>query len=294
MLPADQLAAVEAMHRKFLQSVARRLGDALETSVSTDLSGIEQVDFSDFLRSCDGSACLIPLQAGARDSRALLELTPGFLHQVLALLIGAPEDAERPQRGITGIERHILRECVDNLISDLRETWASRGVHLEAASIAQDDAPDERPVLEGPAVVFQSVLRLGGSEESVRLAVPALLVRLAVMGRQAKEAPPPAAARPVLLDAMLTAAVRVEALMSGPTVRMRDLLALTPGQVLVLGPPANCAVECGLNGLSKFRGELVSNGRSQAFQIGEPIEPRDSRGNPPVSVWLDTPDVKVG
>jgi flagellar motor switch protein FliM len=84
----------------------------------------------------------------------------------------------------------------------------------------------------------------------------------------------PGQLRPLLLDAMLTAEARVEELLSGSSLCMRDLLALAPGKVLALGPPANCSVECVINGVSKFRAELISNGRNQALQIGAPIEIR--------------------
>ena len=275
-LPADQIAFVETIHRKFLQSFARRLGETLETPVNTDLVGIEQMPFSDFLNSCDANACQVSLNAAEGTSRAILELSPGFLHRVLAVLIGAPETSVRPERGITGIERHILSGCINALILDLQETWAAYRVNLGAASIAGEDE-QAQPVPEGGAVVVTSVLQLGGSQESMRLAVPALMVRLAAIGMHKAKAPLPTASRPILLEALRTAGVQVEAILGGPSLRMRDLMALSPGQVLMLGPPANCSVECVVNGVSKFRGELVSNGRNQAFQIDSPIEPRTNR-----------------
>jgi flagellar motor switch protein FliM len=130
--------------------------------------------------------------------------------------------------------------------------------------------------MEGSAVVVSSLLSLGGAQECMRLAVPALLVRLAVKDPNATVVASQAAVRPRLLEGMRTADVRVEAVLGGSSLRMRDLLTLEPGQVLTLGPPANCSVECVINGVSKFRGELVSNGRNQALQIGSPIETRSS------------------
>jgi flagellar motor switch protein FliM len=264
-LPADQIGFVETIYRRFLQSFARRLGGTLETPINTDLVGIDQMPFSDFLNSCDANACQVSLNAAAGASRAILELGQGFLHRVLAVLIGAPENSVRPERGITGIERHTLSECIDALILDLRETRAAYRVNLGAASIAEDEEQAQLPVPEGGAVVVTSVLQLGGSQESMRLAVPALMVRLAAVGLHKAKAPLPTASRPLLVEALRVAGVQVEAMLGGP------------GQVLMLGPPANCSVECVVNGVAKFRGELVSNGRNQAFQVESPIEPRSSR-----------------
>jgi flagellar motor switch protein FliM len=195
VLPADQIGFVETIHRRFLQSFARRLGETLETPI-TDLVGIEQMPFSDLLNSCDANACQVSLNAAAGASRAIAELSPGFLHRVLAVLIGAPENSVRPERGITGIELYILSECIDALILDLRETWAAYRVNLGAASIAEDEEQAQLPVPEGGAVVVTSVLQLGGSQESMRLAVPALMVRLAAVGLHKAKAPLPTASRP--------------------------------------------------------------------------------------------------
>ncbi|MGA3040332.1 MAG: FliM/FliN family flagellar motor switch protein [Bryobacteraceae bacterium] len=276
-LPVDQIGFVEAIHRQFLKSLARRLSDSLETPVGTDLAGIEQMQFPDFLSSCNGDACLIPLSAGPHGGRAILELSPGFVHRALGILIGAPQSAPGTERRVTGIERHILHECFDGIVRELRDAWASHGVGFDPEPTAQGDE-QAQPVTEGSAVVINSLLTIGGAEDSMRLAVPALLVRLAVKDAS-PTMPAPQAVRPQVLEAMREAAVRVEAVLGGASLRMRDLLTLETGRVLTLGPPANCSVECVINGVSKFRGELVSNGRNQAFQIGAPIEcrtnPRD-------------------
>ena len=275
VLPVDQIGFVEAIHRQFLQTLARRLGDCLAPPVGTDLSGIEQMQFPDFLNSCDGEACLIPLNAEPTGGRAILELSPGFVQRVLGILIGVPQNAVRQERRVTGIERHILRECFDNIVLDLRDAWAIRGVDFAPEPMTNGDEQTQF-VMEGSAVVVSSLLSLGGAQECMRLAVPALLVRLAVKDPNATVVASQAAVRPRLLEGMRTADVRVEAVLGGSSLRMRDLLTLEPGQVLTLGPPANCSVECVINGVSKFRGELVSNGRNQALQIGSPIETRSS------------------
>jgi len=277
-LPVDQIGFVEAVHRQFLQTLARRLGDRLETPVSADFAGIEQMQFSDFLNARDRDACLIPLDAEPGGGRAILELSPGFVHRVLGILIGAPENAPRTERPVTGIERHILRECFDNIVLELGEAWASHGVSFEPETMAQGDE-QAQPVAEGSAVVVNSLLSLAGTQESMRLAVPALLVRLAVKDMSATIVASQATARPLLLEAMRTAALRVDVILGGSSLRMRDLLTLEPGQVLTLGPPAGCSVECVINGRSKFLGELVSNGRNQGFLIGSPIETRISPRN---------------
>jgi flagellar motor switch protein FliM len=274
ILPADQMAFAESIHRGFVQALARLLSACLEAPVSASLGGMEQKSFADFVNSRAAGACLIPLQAGARGGRAFVELSAGFVHRALGILIGTPDNALTPERAITGIEQHILQECFDSIVLALREAWAAHRIDFETLP---ENACQEQSAPEDSALVVNALVTLGGNAEPVRLAMPALLVRLAAMETHVPAAAP-ATSRPVLLDALRSAAVRVEAIVGGASLRMRDLLALEPGQVVTLGPPANCSVEFVINGQAKFRGELVVNGRNQAFQISSPIEPKTSRG----------------
>lgn len=273
-LPADQVALVETIHRKFLQVLGESLTEALDIPVKTDLIGVEQCERAEFAGSCDPHGCRISLPS-SRGPRAILDFTPGFLHRILAILIGAADQVALPERSITGIERHIVRECLDRFIEKLREAWAAAGVRFEPVSFAGEaDKPLDEIGL-GAALVITSIIHFGAAGETFRLAVPPLLIRLAAAGL--KPAAPPPAAGPVLLNALNKAALQVEAILGGPSLRMRDVIGLAPGKVLMLGAPGNCSVECVVNGVPKFRGELVSSGRNQAFQIDAPIESRSAR-----------------
>jgi len=275
ILTAGQLAFAESIHRAFVQALARRLSACLEAPVSTRLAGVEQKSFAEFLNSRAGGACLIPLHAGARGGCAFVELSAGFVHRALGILIGTPDNAVAPERAISGIEQHILQECFDSVVLALREAWAAHHMDFEPLPAAESQRL-EPAAPEGSAVVVNALVTLGGSAESLRLAVPALLVRLAAMETHVPAAAP-ATSCPLHLDALRSATVQVEAIVGGASLRMRDLLALEPGQVVTLGPPANCSVEFVINGLPKFRGELVANGRNQAFQISSPVEPKTTR-----------------
>ncbi len=269
-LPVHQIAFVDTIHRKFLHAMERRLGTALEIPVSAEQGTIEQAPFAEFVSASEPDACMIPLIA-TPGGDAILELSPGFVHGLLNVLIGAPENAQRPGRSITGIERHILRECFEGMVAELKAAWSAQGVTFDCGTPME---PETSPVLEGSAVVITALFTFAGVQEPIRLALPALLVRLAAKEANAAPVQSHTTARPLLLAAMRTATLRVEAILGGASLRMGDLLALEPGQVLTLGPPAKCSVDCVINGVSKFRAELISNGQCQALQIVLPIEPR--------------------
>jgi flagellar motor switch/type III secretory pathway protein FliN len=48
---------------------------------------------------------------------------------------------------------------------------------------------------------------------------------------------------------------------------MSDLLAMEPGQILMVGQTVGVPVECRINGKVKFRGELIQTGARRAIQL---------------------------
>jgi len=63
------------------------------------------------------------------------------------------------------------------------------------------------------------------------------------------------------------ATLRLEAVLEGSALRIGDLLAVRPGQILALAQPIGAASQCLVNGRVKFRGDLVNVGGRQAFQV---------------------------
>jgi len=53
----------------------------------------------------------------------------------------------------------------------------------------------------------------------------------------------------------------------GATLRMGDLLALKPKQILLLGAPVDTQLDCLVNGTAQFKGEIVADGNRPCFQL---------------------------
>ena len=154
-------------------------------------------------------------------------------------------------RALTAIERTLLRDIAGVIASLLRSAWP--GVEFEMEAGLQPPPPDE------PMLVFEAELAVGETPGCLRLALPALLVRL--MGQD-----PPAQSRQVEL--LGRASVGLEARLSGPRIRVRDLLELQAGDVLALDRALGDPVDLLANGCPVFRGSTVAAGRRIGFQIG--------------------------
>ena len=270
-LPAEQIDLVGVIHNAFLRSLAPDLGEYLETPVTLSLAGLEQVEFSSFLADTGGDACRIRLDVDSGQGCAVLAFPAGFVFRVLGILIGAPPD-ERNQarRSITEIESHVLRECFEIIARRIRDSWTSYGIHFGDLSIAAAESRLAPPARKALSATFTA--SFGDYAESFRMAVPALLARMAVRKREPAGRGTAIQRKPDLLRALSGASFEVEAALTGARLRVGDLLGMAPGQVLALGLPADSRFECVINGKPKFRGRLLARGNRPVFQMEAPLD----------------------
>jgi len=284
LLPADRVVFVESIHSQFLQGLSQALSSYLEITVTANPDGIEQTPASLFLEACESDSCLIPLDLHPIRGGAWIALGNGFVFRVLDVLLGARPGAVTGARsGLTDIERHVLRELFQLFVTSLNEAWSPIGLgfHIEAG--ASGPEPASSADSDGAIMLLKGAVKVGESEETIRVAIPVLSVRLALLQQEqaAGQAPTGTAARGGLLDALGGATLQLEAVLCGSTLRMSDLGAMQPGQILMLGQPAGSALDCLVNGKAKFRGEWITQGDRPALQIDSLVESSAPRRSQP-------------
>lgn len=279
-LPADRVAFVDRIHQEFLQSFGAALASYLDTPVEATPAGMDQVPFSSFLEGSSGDACLIRLDLAPMRGQAWVGLTAKFVFRILDILMGAPQTAAPTERTtITEIEKHVLREFFQSLTEALDRSWRPSGISLRVASvgIAEDARKTVDP--EGVALVLKGNVKIAESEESFRVAFPVLAVRLAALQSEQQadaQMSGATAERAARLEAIGAAAVQMEAILAGSAIRLGDLAAMQPGQVLVLTQPAGSQLECLVNGKPKFRGEWIALGDRHGLQVDALVEAAES------------------
>ncbi len=266
LLPALQMTRVRAIQESCLQAMAHALSTYLDSPITAALASVESL--ADGFNATEEGACRLTLDMEPVRGQAFVTLGPGLMSQLLRLLLGAPD---RTGLRITDIELHILRETFDVLVRELAAAWESPDVRLRwtATNTAQPE--------EGALLVFDCRLLFGEVEESLRFVIPPLVARLALM--RTADAPPlqnQAAARSIL-QALRTARVQVEAVLTGTSLRMSDLLSLQPGQVLLLGEAAGSP----LSAVSMKSPNSAANGSARVTRrrcrFSKRIQPADQQ-----------------
>ena len=262
-LPSGQMACVRAIQEAFLRAFAEALAVRLETPVTAEIVSVEPLYGSEFLKSGDEVGHLLTLEAEPVRGQAFIALSAGLLAYLLRVLLEAPEAPADGSRAVTEIELHILREIFESLAREFAEAWKPSGIAFRWTP----DAGEATAGL-GTMLVFHCQLTLDNSRQFLHIAAPAFLARLAALEPTPDaEEEAPGEVRETIFDALRHASLGVEAVLAGSTLRMKDLLAMERGHVLMLAQPAGSPLECRINGKPKFRGEWIAQGDRQALEV---------------------------
>jgi flagellar motor switch protein FliM len=270
-LPADRVTFVDAIHQQFLQSLGLELSNYLDMPVKASPAGIDQIPVATFLAIGNEDACVITLDLASTRGQAWVGLSAKLVFHILDILLGTPQPATPAARAtITEIERHVLAEFFDTLVVRLVDAWAPSGISLRMGSIGTIDQARQAADLDGTALVLNCSVRVQEQDDTFRVAVPVLAVRLAAQQNEQKAAAEVAgetAARTALLETVGTATLELEAYLGGSSIRLGDLAAMQAGQILVLTQPAGSQLDCVVNGKTKFRGEWIALGDRHGLQV---------------------------
>jgi flagellar motor switch protein FliM len=265
---APQIEIAQRAFEQFLNGLSEVVPGYLLTPAEIRLAGTEQQLLSVALASGESGSCAIWFTLPPFPYRICLELGGSFVGAALESVLGAPSDAAGSSReSFTDVDLHVLRELFELVGAELQKAWlATSGDALEMGSIAISSTADASQADDPGMVLLSAEVTMRGSSSAIRLLIPSFLLRLAA-ARQidaATKGVDPCAALGQALD---TASVDVDAVLDGARIQFRDLLALQPGRILQLPHRTTAAIECHVNGITKFRGELVSNDKTLGFQI---------------------------
>jgi flagellar motor switch protein FliM len=265
LIPADQLEAIRTIHQRFCRALESPVATCLQTTATTLSTEIGQGWESG--GPVHGEATVFTLDLKPFPGRGFAWVSHSLARAALELLLGTgPDSQDQPERPLTSLDLHILRDLFDAIFRELRAAWSPYCPCALTPEMCEPRA--EPPALEG-LVDFGVEVSLGTASGMIWLALPSLLVRLAAQRsrEQASAQEIPATPDAKILDALRSAQLKIDTVLGGGHLRLRDLLDLKPGQVILLPHPAGTPVLCEINGKAKLKGEILSTERGIAFSV---------------------------
>jgi flagellar motor switch protein FliM len=270
-LPQSQIALLHSMHEDFARTLAASLSLYLRTDFSGSITGVRQLSYDEHEREMATPTCLLSFRMEPYQGQALVELTPTVITPILDLALGGNGKPESDlDRQITEIEEQMLEGIFGVIARDLSAAWRAAGpIHFSFAGLEKNRQSPKGLAANEAVTATGMELRLGDKAGKINLAIPSIVLRMVQ-----HEVDPPGKGRggdqrETIVERRLAGALKleVECALTGASVRLRDLLALKPGDVIDLGMVCDGAATILVNGIPKFQGEVTTDGAKQAVLV---------------------------
>jgi len=273
----DQMRALETHHEVMARNLAATLSGHLRTIVDCKLTTVEQLTYSEFIMSLPNPTCFNVMTAEPLEGKCVLEINPSIVFPIIDKLLGGQAGpGSVPDREMTEIERKLFTRITDRVLVHLRETWNPIR-KLDFAIVQTESNPQLLPVVAPNEVVvlISFEIRMGEASGMMNLCIPYPVIE-PVMGAfstvqswysQRRKGQEIQEAESYLQSSLKNAVLEVTAYLAETELSVRQLLELSPGQVLVTGKGVNGPLLLTVAGKPKFAGKAGSYRGKKAFQI---------------------------
>ena len=279
----DQMRALESLHEGFARNFGAALSGFLRTIMEVKVANIEQMTFSEFTHALPNPTCFNLLSCQPLEGNMCLEISPLIIYPVIDRLLGGSNaDLFIPQRPLTAIELRLVGKILDRAKSSLREAWENilpLNFNLEESesnpALVQIVPPNE------VVVVVSFELKMGGRAGTMSLCIPYNVIEPVIeklsnqTWAQYKRNVKNQTLRHRMAGHLDSAKLSVEAHLANTTIKLKDLLNLQEGDVILTDKPATAPLTLLVSGNRKFIGYLGQYRGNRAFKVSRPIQPKD-------------------
>jgi len=272
-IPKSQVRAIHLLHDTFVRNLVSSLSAYLRSYLTVNLVSVEQLSYAEFLDGLPSPTCMVSLGLNPYDGNGVLEINPSLIFPILEMLLGGSgRSSGSIQRDVTEIEQKLLDGLFRLILHDLREAWKPVTA-VEFTIEASETEPQLLHILApNEAVVAVGIeVRIGESVGMMNIAMPSIVIKMmrqkfdqqwSVRKTRASTVEQARVLR-MVRDARMT----LEAKLEGPTLSVRDLLALSEGHLLTFDYPVERSVELLVNGTRKYTVQVVSTGKKRGCLI---------------------------
>jgi flagellar motor switch protein FliM len=272
-IPKSQLRALHMVHENFVRNLASSLSAYLRSYVALNLVSLEQISYAEFIDGLSFPTGIAYVGLSPYDGTAVLEMSLSLMFTFMEVLMGSKgRSGGVIQRKITDIEKSIMTTLIRVILVDLREAWRSVAeIDFSVQSLASE--PQLMHVLAPTeAVIVIAVdVRVGEITGLMNLAIPSIFIkRLRNKFEQlqrVKKAHSSDGDHIIISEILQDVALSFKAYMDGGKIAARTLMALEPGDVLILEHGSDKPMKASLNDEPKWEGYITSLGENLAFEV---------------------------
>lgn len=275
------------LHDRFARSLSTAWSGYLRTTSDVTLDAIEQTTYGQFRSTLPDATAIYACLLQPFEGLAVVELNPAVAFAMVDRLFGGSGRSPVLARAFTEIEQTVLDAVINITLDALGETWRS-AVEVKFEINARETRPAMLQVAapSDPVVVLTFTVSVSGISGPLTLCLPAPLIESVrssfTRGGHRPQRGATAIDRRSLHENLSRMSLSVTASLE-TRMPARELLALRPGDVVVLGHTLRNPIALHVGSVQKFAGQLVRSdaGAGLLIQPGAssgPTEPSASGG----------------
>jgi flagellar motor switch protein FliM len=269
----SQLRAIHLLHEAFARNLASSLAAYLRAYLTVNLISVEQLSYGEFLEGLPSPSCIVSLSLRPYDGNALIEISPSLVFPILEIILGGKgKSSDNRKREITEIEQHLLDTLFRIILNDLREAWKSVAIiNFKIETIATE--PQMVQILSPTeAVVAIAIeIRIGDNAGTLNVAIPAINIKM--IGQKfeqqwmLRKTDPTEAEQDRMMALLRQSSITLDGRLVGPRLTVRDLLELEIGDCLKFDYLIEKRIDCLMNGVGKFKGQVIDCNNKRSFVV---------------------------
>lgn len=279
LISKDRLRALEAMYGRFCQDMESWLTTRVRGAIDLVTVDVDHMSFGEFTAALPSPCASYVFDVAGGGPQVVVDFGREFSFFLIDRLLGSSGEPPVPERGLTVVERLVVRVVADQMAHQLDGVWqdyVDLGLELKRfESVPEILRTANR---EDPMLVTRVAVRAPNLDGTATICVPFASVESFFLtsgsqrlqtrrGTDRDRDADRAAAEQVLRATGVTLVARTPA----ATITMRDLASLHPGTVLGTGLPAEPELEVSIEGTHRFVAVPGRAGRSLAVRITRPV-----------------------
>jgi flagellar motor switch protein FliM len=279
----DQMRALQTLHEAFARNFGASLSGFLRTIVEVKVATCEQMTYSEFTSGLPNPTSFNLVDSDALEGQMCLEVSPLIIYPIIdRLLGGSSQDLFIPQRPMTLIETRLINNVTSRALQSLTEAWANIkplkftvGATESNPQLVQIVPPNE------VVVVIAFELKLGNRAGTMNLCIPYNVIEpvmeqlssqnwFAVAKNQRSKD-----AEGIITKNLSRAPLQVMGLLAETTISVKELLNLSPGDIVLTEKPSKQPVVVSVEGEKKYLAQIGQFKRNRALKILRPITESD-------------------
>lgn len=276
----EQIRTVSIMHETFARLTTTAMSAQLRSMVHVHVASVDQLTYEEFIRSIPSTTTLGIINMDPLKGSAVLEIDPAITFSIIDRLFGGQGEGTKISRDLSDIEQSVMEGIIVRILGNLREAW-SQVIDLRPRLGQIETNPQFAQIVPPTEMVILVTLetKVGEVEGMMNFCIPYLTIEpiISKLSAQYMYSSVRSGATTenlnILKERLSTIDVATVAEIGSVQMKMRDVLALTPGDFIRLpNTRVTDPMTLKIGNKPKFRCKPGVVGSKMAVQITDKME----------------------